>query len=66
LIEVTAVLGDGRTFIDVTGHGRSTPDDIDGARVCAITSTVTEIAIAYLSAVAEQYPNHLRFHLSKE
>ena len=58
MIEVQARLGDGFTAITVTGHGRETPQDgIDGARVCAAISAITQTALLGIQAVAEAHPD---------
>jgi len=64
VIEIRACLTPGRTSIEVTGHGRDEPGDLDGIRACAAVSVATETAIAYLSALAEQDPVHIRFTLT--
>lgn len=69
MITVRARLVDGPepvSAIEVTGHGRQHPGDIEGATLCSITSTTLETAIAYLAAVAEQHPDHIQFQLTKE
>ena len=63
MIEVRVRLADGLTSIEVTGHGRDEPGDLDGARACTAVSVATETAAAYLQALAQQDPNHIRFTL---
>ena len=66
MIEIRACLIEGRSSIEVIGHGRETPGDLDGIRACAAVSTAAETAIAYMAALAEQDPEHIRFELTKE
>lgn len=69
MITIRARLVDGAepvSSIEVTGHGRQHPGDTTGAALCSTSSTAIETVIAYLAAVAEQYPEHMEFHLTKE
>jgi len=66
VIEVRVRLAGGHSLIEVTGHGREVPGDLDGARACTAVSVATETAAAYLHALAQKDPEHIRFHLTEE
>lgn len=53
MIQVIAVLGDGRFELDVDGHeGRV----LDG-RLCAAVSAITQTALLGLEELGKQYPD---------
>ena len=60
MIEVRVRLSDGLTAIEVTGHGRDVPGDLDGVRACTAVSVLTESVIAYLAVLAQHHPEHIR------
>jgi uncharacterized protein YsxB (DUF464 family) len=66
LITISARFAPGHTLIEVTGHGRDTPGDLDGARACTAVSVATETCVAYLNALAQQDPEHLRVEITQE
>ena len=65
MIEVRVLLGDGLTRIEVSGHGRDHPGDLDGALACTQVSVATEIAAAYLRELAQRDPEHIRFTIEE-
>ena len=65
MIDIRVRLLSGLTAIEVTGHGREQPDDLDGVRACAAVSVATETCAAYLEALARQDPEHIRFHIEE-
>jgi len=66
VITISARLAPGHTLIEVTGHGRDEPGDLDGARACAAVSVATELTIAYLNALAQQDPAHIRVEIKQQ
>ena len=65
MIDIRVLLGDGLTRIEVSGHGRVDPGDLDGACACTAVSVATETACAYLHALTQQDPEHIRFQIEE-
>jgi uncharacterized protein YsxB (DUF464 family) len=53
VIRIRALLGDGRTSIEVDGH----EGHADDGRVCAAITAITQTALLGLQLYAEQYPD---------
>jgi uncharacterized protein YsxB (DUF464 family) len=68
VIQVKGLLdqGAGKTEIAVSGHGRTDPADLDGMRVCAAVTALTNGCLLSLQAMAKQYPDHLQVDLIEE
>lgn len=66
MIEIRALLREGVTRIEVTGHERGTGQVGDEGRVCAAVSAITRTAILGLHAVAEEYPDLVSINLTEE
>jgi uncharacterized protein YsxB (DUF464 family) len=62
VIEVRALLGDGRTEITVAGH----EEHAAGGRVCAAVSAIAQTALLGLQMVAEQYPDLVSVEITEE
>lgn len=62
MITVRALLGDGRTSIEVDGHEES----IEGGRVCAAVSAITHTALLGLQMIAEQHPDIVSVEITQE
>jgi uncharacterized protein YsxB (DUF464 family) len=55
-------LGEGRTFLEVTGHEEHAED----GRVCAAVSAITQTALLGLEQVAQQYPDLVSVEITQE
>ena len=67
MIQVRAELsgsGGGRTVIQIDGHQGAAADG-DG-RVCTAVTTATDVLVAYLHALAHQYPDALSVTITRK
>lgn len=62
MIRVRALLGDGRTSIEVTGH----EEHAEGGRICAAISAITQTALLGLQMIAEQHPDIASVEITQE
>lgn len=62
MIQVNAVLGDGLTRIEVTGH----ENHHEHGRVCAAVSAITQTALLGLEQVAATHPDLVQVTITKE
>lgn len=62
MIHVRALLGDGRTSIEVSGH----EGHAEHGRVCAAVSAITQTALLGLHAVAEQHPDIVSIEITEK
>lgn len=62
MIRVRALLGDGRTSIQVDGH----EEHAEGGRICAAVSAITQTALLGLQMIAEQYPDLVSVEITQE
>jgi uncharacterized protein YsxB (DUF464 family) len=63
VIIVRALLGDGRTSIEVAGHEER---HAAGGRACAAVSAITQTALLGLEQVAQQYPDLVSVEITEE
>ncbi|MCX5137585.1 ribosomal-processing cysteine protease Prp [Streptomyces sp. NBC_00340] len=62
MIRIRARMGDGRTFIEVDGH----EEHVEGGRVCAAVSAITQTALLGLEQVALQHPDLVSVEITQE
>lgn len=62
MIRVRARLGEGRTFLEVSGHEEHA---VEG-RACAAVSAITQTALLGLEQVAQQYPDLVSVDITEE
>ncbi|MFF7991763.1 ribosomal-processing cysteine protease Prp [Kitasatospora xanthocidica] len=62
MIRVRALLGNGHTSIEVTGH----EEHAEGGRICAAVSAITQTALLGLQMIAEQYPDLVSAEITQE
>ncbi|MFP3986885.1 ribosomal-processing cysteine protease Prp [Streptomyces sp. E11-3] len=62
MIRVRALLGDGRTSIEVTGH----EGHVEDGRVCAAITAITQTALLGLEQYAQQYPDLVSVEITQE
>jgi len=62
VIDISAVLADGRLSLEVNGH----EGHAEGGRVCAAVSAITQTALLGLQAVAEQHPDLVSVTITQE
>ena len=63
MIVVRALLGDGRTSIEVAGHEER---HAAGGRACAAVSAITQTALLGLEQVAQQFPDLVSVEITEE
>ncbi|GAB6901857.1 ribosomal-processing cysteine protease Prp [Kineosporia succinea] len=66
MIAIHALLREGVTHIEVTGHERGPGQVGDEGRVCAAVTAITRTATLGLLAVAEEYPDLVSINLTEE
>lgn len=62
MIRIRARLGDGRTSIEVDGH----EGHVEGGRVCAAISAITQTALLGLEEIARQHPDLVSVEITQE
>lgn len=62
MIRINARLGAGRTRLDVDGH----EDNLEGGRVCAAVSAITQTALLGLEEIARQHPDLVSIDIRQE
>ncbi|MFF9279518.1 ribosomal-processing cysteine protease Prp [Streptomyces griseosporeus] len=62
MIRITARLSDGHTRLDVEGH----EGHLEGGRVCAAVSAITQTALLGLEQVALQHPDLVSIDIQQE
>lgn len=62
MIRITATLTDGRTRLDVEGH----EGHVEGGRVCAAISAITQTALLGLEEIARQHPDLVSIDIRQE
>ena len=62
MIHVRAHLGDGHASIEVDGHERH----LEGGRVCAAVSAITQTALLGLQQIADQHPDIVSIEITEK
>lgn len=62
MIQIRAQLGDGHTFLEVSGHEERAED----GRVCAAITAITQTALLGLEQYALQYPDIVSVEITQE
>ncbi|MEV5138434.1 ribosomal-processing cysteine protease Prp [Streptomyces syringium] len=62
MIRVRALLGDGRTSLEVDGH----EEHAEAGRVCAAVSAITQTALLGLEQIALQHPDLVSVEITQE
>lgn len=62
MIRVTAHLASGRTRLEVEGH----EGHLEGGRVCAAVSAITQTALLGLEEIARQHPDLVSVDIRQE
>lgn len=62
MIRITAHLGPGHTRLDVDGH----EGYLEGGRVCAAVSAITQTALLGLEEIARQHPDLVSVDIRQE
>ena len=62
MIRIAASLGEGRFHLEVDGHEQR----VEGGRVCAAVSAITQTALLGLEQIATQYPELVQLTITEE